>query len=272
MMDYRSSIAFIGGGNMAEALAAGIVRARIVEAESIIISDPVPERCTYLGKQYGFTTTDRNTRAAVAGGTVFLAVKPQVLPEVLKEIAPSIGNDQLVISIAAGITIELLEKSLSGGVPVVRSMPNTPALVGNGATVISPGHSVHADMTHWAVEIFQAVGTCHVLPEDLLNAVTGLSGSGPAYIFRMAEALIEAGMSVGIPADESAGLVKQTIMGAARMMMETEKSPTQLREMVTSPGGTTMAGLGALEEGDFGETVVEAVMAATWRANELGKK
>jgi pyrroline-5-carboxylate reductase len=269
-MDYRSSIAFIGGGNMAEALAVGIVRARIVPAESIIISDPIPERCTYLLQQHGLTTTGRNAQAAVAGGTIFLAVKPQILPEVLQEIGPSIGTDQIVISIAAGVTLEFLEKSLPD-VPVIRSMPNTPALVGNGATVISPGKCVHADMTHWTVELFQAVGTCHVLPEDLLNSVTGLSGSGPAYIFRMAEALIEAGMSVGIPADESAGLVKQTILGAARMMMETEMSPTQLREMVTSPGGTTQAGLAAMDEGDFGETVVEAVMAATERAKELGK-
>jgi len=269
-MDYRSSIAFIGGGNMAEALAAGITRAGIIPAESIIVSDPVPERCTHLLQQHGFITTHSNTKAAVAGGTIFLAVKPQILPDVLQEIAPSIKDEQLVISIAAGITLGLLEGSLPG-VPVIRSMPNTPALVGCGATVISPGQEVQADMTHWGVELFRAVGTCHVLPEDLLNAVTGLSGSGPAYIFRMAEALIEAGMAVGIPAEESAGLVKQTILGAARMMMETEKDPTELRRMVTSPGGTTEAGLAAMEEGDFGETVVEAVMAATKRAKELGK-
>ena len=269
-MDYRSSIAFIGGGNMAEALAVGIARARIIPAESIIISEPVPERCSHLQERHGFTTTDRNTQAAIAGGTIFLAVKPQILPDVLKEIAPSINAEQLVISIAAGTTLKMLQSALPE-IPVIRSMPNTPALVGSGATVISPGQSVHADMTHWAVELFHAVGTCHVLPEDLLDAVTGLSGSGPAYIFRTAEALIEAGMSVGIPAEESAGLVKQTIMGAARMMMETEKSPTELLEMVTSPGGTTEAGLTAMEEGDFGETVVEAVMAATKRAKELGK-
>lgn len=269
-MDYRTSIAFIGGGNMAETLAGGIVRARMVTADSIVVADPVPERCVLMGQKHGFTTTGKNTQAAVAGGTVFIAVKPQVIPEVLEEIAPVIKPDQLVISIAAGITLDYLKKSLSG-IPVIRSMPNTPALVGSGATVISPGQNVPVDMTHWAVELFQSVGTCHILPEELMNAVTGLSGSGPAYIFRMAEALIEGGMSVGIPAEESAGLVKQTILGAARLMMETEMSPTELREMVTSPGGTTMAGLAALEEGDFGETVVEAVMAATVRAGELGK-
>lgn len=269
-MSYKSSIAFIGGGNMAEALAGGIARARIIPAESVIVSDPVPARCEHLRNQHGLTTTDKNIQAAVAGGTIFLAVKPQVLPDVLDEIAASVNPEQLVISIAAGVKLELLENALPG-VPVIRSMPNTPALVGSAATVISPGRHVPADMTHWAVELFHAVGTCHVLPEELLDAVTGLSGSGPAYFFRMAEALIEAGMSVGIPAEESEGLVKQTILGAARLMMETEKSPTELREMVTSPGGTTMAGLGALDEAGFGETIVEAVMAATERAKELGK-
>lgn len=269
-MEYRKSIAFIGGGNMGEALAGGITRAGIVPAESIIVSDPSAKRCALLSREHGFTTTDNNTQAAVAGGTVFLAVKPQVLPAVVDEIASSVTADQLVISIAAGIPLQFLERSFPGK-PVVRSMPNTPALVGCGATVISPGKDVPAEMTHWAVELFQSVGTCHVLPDHLMNAVTGLSGSGPAYIFKMAEALIEAGMSVGIPAEESAGLVKQTVLGAARLMVETEKSPTQLREMVTSPGGTTMAGLAALDERDFADTVVDAVMAATRRAKELGK-
>lgn len=270
-MDYRNSIAFIGGGNMAEALAVGITRAGILPAESVIVSDPLPERCTFLFQKHGFRTTDSNTKAAAAGGTVFLAVKPQVLPGVVAQIAPFINNRQLVISIAAGITLELLEKSLPG-VPVIRSMPNTPALIGSGATVISPGQEVHADMTHWAVELFHAVGTCHVLPEDLLNAVTGLSGSGPAYVFHMAEALIEAGTAVGIPAEESEALVKQTILGAARMMLETGKSPGELREMVTSPGGTTEAALKKMGDSGFTRNVVEAVTTATNRARELGKK
>lgn len=269
-MSYRSSIGFIGGGNMAEALISGIIRAGIVPGESILVSEPLNERSGRLREKHGVTTTENNRQAAVAGGTLFLAVKPQVIPDVLKEISSSVREEQLVISIAAGITLEVLERTLPA-VPVIRSMPNTPAQVGSGATVISPGRGVHADMTHWAVELFHAVGTCHVLPEDLLDAVTGLSGSGPAYIFRMAEAMIQAGMAVGIPAQESAGLVKQTIMGAARMMLETGKDPSELREMVTSPGGTTQAGLAELEEAGFSETVVEAVMAATKRARELGK-
>jgi pyrroline-5-carboxylate reductase len=270
MMDFKSSIAFIGGGNMAEALAGGIVRAGIVQADSIIVSDPVASRCEYLKNTYGFKTTPGNIQAALAGGTVFLAVKPQIMQEILEEISSTLCEGQLVISIAAGITISWLEEHLPGA-PVIRSMPNTPALVEAGATVISPGSQVHADMTHWAVELFHSVGSCHVLPEKLMDAVTGLSGSGPAYIFRLAEALTEAGIAAGIPDEQSGELVRQTILGAARMMVETGETPTRLREMVTSPGGTTQAGLGVLDKADLDRIIKEAVMAATDRAKELGK-
>jgi pyrroline-5-carboxylate reductase len=270
-MDFKSSIAFIGGGNMAEALAGGIVKAGIVPADSIVISDPLEARCEYLKSQYGFKVTSENKQAALACGTLFLAVKPQVMEGILEEISSTLCEGQLVISIAAGITIANLEGLLPGA-PVIRSMPNTPALVGDGATVISVGNEVHQDMTHWAVELFHAVGSCHVLSEELMDAVTGLSGSGPAYIFKMAEALAEAGISVGIPAEQAGELVRQTILGAARMMMETGKSPTELREMVTSPGGTTQAGLAALDKAGFDKVIAEAVKAATKRAKELGKR
>jgi pyrroline-5-carboxylate reductase len=270
IMDYRRSIAFIGGGNMAEAIAAGIVRAGVVPAEAIFVSDPDPERCEHLRDDHGFNITYENPSAVSEGGTLFLTVKPQVLSGVLEEISGLVMPEQLVISIAAGVTLKSLE-TLLPGIPVIRSMPNTPSLLGAGATAITTGSAVETDMTHWAVELFHAVGTCHVFPEDLMDAVTGLSGSGPAYIFRMAEALTEAGKQVGIPEDKAADLVRQTILGAARMMCETDNTPTHLREMVTSPGGTTQAGLKSLDEGGFEKVVMEAVRAATKRAKELGK-
>jgi pyrroline-5-carboxylate reductase len=270
-MDYKSSISFIGGGNMAEALAVGIVRAGIAQADSIIISEPRPERCEHLRQIHGFNVTCENRQAAVSGGTVFLAVKPQVLPYVLDEISGSFQLKNLVISTAAGITLGFLEKHLKG-IPVIRSMPNTPALIATGATVIAPGSHVQTDMTQWAVELFQATGICHVLPEDLMDAVTGLSGSGPAYLFLMAEVLVEAGKALGIPVEQASDLVKQTILGAGRMMTETGKTPDELREMVTSPGGTTEAALKSMEEAGFEKIVVEAVKAATKRARELGKE
>ncbi|MDT8396808.1 MAG: pyrroline-5-carboxylate reductase [bacterium] len=269
-MNFKNTISFIGGGNMAEALAGGIVRAGIVPAGSIMISDPLVPRCEYLKNTYGFEVTSGNRQAAVAGGTIFLAVKPQVMQGILDEISGTLREGALVISIAAGITISFLEGNLPRA-RVIRSMPNTPALVGAGATVISPGSHVHADMTRWAVELFHAVGSCHVLPEELMDAVTGLSGSGPAYIFRMAEALTEAGVAAGIPVQQSGELVRQTILGAARMMVETGQTPTRLREMVTSPGGTTEAGLAELGKAGFVEAVVEAVLAAAKRAGELGQ-
>ena len=270
-MDYRTSIAFIGGGNMAEALAMGIVRAGIVPAGSITISDPGPERCEHLGKTFGFNVVHENRQAVEAGGTIFLSVKPQVLPDVVKDVSDVLRAGQLVISVAAGVTLDFLENRLPG-IPVIRSMPNTPALVGAGATVIAPGKRVHPDMVQWSMELFHAAGTCHVLSEELMDAVTGLSGSGPAYIFRVAEALIEAGVAVEIPREQASDLVKQTILGAARMMTETDDSPARLREKVTSPGGTTEAGLRSMDEAGFEKIVVEAVTAATKKAKDLGKK
>jgi pyrroline-5-carboxylate reductase len=270
-MDYRSSIAFIGGGNMAEAIAGGIARAGIVPADSIFVSEPDPDRCEYLRSTHGFNVTSKNSHAALGGGTVFLTVKPQVLPGVLEEVSGHITPEQLVISTAAGVTLETLEAGLPG-IPVIRSMPNTPALLGAGATAIAAGTAAQTDMTRWAVKLFHAVGTCHLLPEDLMDAVTGLSGSGPAYIFRMAEAMTEAGLAVGIPVEQAGELVKQTILGAGRMMTETGETPTRLREKVTSPGGSTQAGLKTMDEAGFEEIVVEAVKAATRRAGELGKK
>ncbi len=269
-MAYRRSIAFIGGGNMAEALAAGITRAGILPASSIVIAEPLEDRRHYLAATYGFSTTPDNHEATAASGTVFLAVKPQILRHLVEEMAPSLQGTQLVISIAAGITLSFLESMLPG-IPLIRSMPNTPALLGCGATAVSAGHLVQPDMTHWAVELFHSVGTCHVLAEELMDAVTGLSGSGPAYIFRLTEALTRAGAEVGIPEDQSCELVKQTILGAARMLTESGKSPAELRKMVTSPGGTTEAGIRALADGGFEETLVKAVKAATRRAEELGK-
>ena len=256
---------------MAEALAVGIVRAGILQVDSIIIAEPRPEQCEYLRTTYGFNVTCENRQAAVAGGTVFLAVKPQVLAHVLEEIAGSLQPGQLVISTAAGITLDVLEDQLKD-IPVIRSMPNTPALIGEGATVIAPGSKVQTEMTHWAVELFQATGICHVLPEDLLDAVTGLSGCGPAYFFLMAEALIEAGKAARIPEEQVSSLVKQTALGAARMMTEAGKTPTELREMVTSPGGSTETAIKSMEESGFTEIVMKAVTAATKRAKELGSK
>jgi pyrroline-5-carboxylate reductase len=268
---YRKTIGFIGGGNMAEALAGGIIKAGICEPLKIIISEPAAHRRDYLSRTYGVRVTPDNTVPVKVSGTIFLATKPQVLPEVLEEIKDLPAPKQLIISIAAGITLSYLEGLLPRS-PMIRSMPNTPALIGCGATVVAPGAKVSAEMTRWAVEIFHSVGTCLVLPGSLMDAVTGLSGSGPAYVFRMAESLIEAGAGAGLPEEAAVELVKQTILGAARMMIETDKEPGELREMVTSPAGTTEAGLRAMAAAGFEKAVKEGVNAAVERSKELGKR
>ncbi len=269
-MDFTKSIAFIGGGNMAEALAGGITRSGILPPGSIVLSHYRAQRREYLRETLGFKVTPDNAEAVKTCGTIFLSLKPKVIPEVLEEISGVFQQGQLVISIAAGITLSFLESRLPG-IPVIRSMPNTPALIGSGATVIVPGTFVRPEMIEWAVELFKCTGACQVLSEDLMDAVTGLSGSGPAYIFRMAEALTEAGISLGIPGEKASALVKQTILGAARMMMETEDAPARLREKVASPGGTTEAALKSLEEDGFEEIVKKAVTTAAGRSRELGK-
>jgi len=255
---------------MAEALAGGILRSGIAQPSSIILSNRRPERRQYFSQRYGFKVTGDNAEAVKSCGTVFISVKPQVVPPVLKEISPSLDPGQLVISIAAGVTLNFLESRLPG-IPVIRSMPNTPAMIGAGATVITPGALVGQPMTEWAARLFRGAGTCLVLPEQLMDAVTGLSGSGPAYIFHMAEALTEAGASLGIPRQQALELAKQTILGAARMMTETEDGPERLREKVTSPGGTTEAALRSMDQAGFVRTIVEAVAAAARRSEELGK-
>ena len=202
---------------------------------------------------------------------VVLAVKPQVLPEVLAEIAPAASPDRLFISVAAGITCETIESALGGTATVVRAMPNTPALVQAGATVLAPGqHAGQADLD-LARCIFEAVGIVEVLTESQMNAVTGLSGSGPAYVFVILESLADAGVKVGLPRPIALKLAAQTVMGAAKLLLDTNGHPGQLKDMVTSPGGTTIAGLHALEQGGLRTTLISAVEAATQRALELGK-
>lgn len=255
---------------MAEALAGGIIRAGICDGLNITISEPRADRRDFLAKTYGVRVTEDNRVPVKISGTIFLATKPQVLPEVLAEIREIPAPRQLIISIAAGTTLSFLEKILPRS-PVIRSMPNTPALIGCGATVVVPGSRVNAEMTHWAVEIFHSVGSCLVLPESLLDTVTGLSGSGPAYVFRLAEVLIREGTAAGLPEEAAAELVGQTILGAGKMILETEISPRELRGMVTSPGGTTEAGLKAMAEAGFEDAVRAGVRAAVERSRELGK-
>ena len=257
---------------MAEALIRGLVRGGHVAANRITASGPRKERLDHLAWSYGITVTGDNKELARTAGVVVLSVKPQILDKVLREVSDQIPAGALVVSIAAGIDTESIERRLAEGVRVVRAMPNTPALVGAGATAVAAGTHASLDDLATAKAMFDAVGITVVLDESHLDAVTGLSGSGPAYIFLILEALSDAGVKVGLSRRNSQLLAAQTVLGSAKMLLETDEHVGRLKDMVTSPGGTAIAGLHTLEQGGLRTTLINAVETATKRARELGNK
>lgn len=263
-------LSFLGGGNMAEAIVRGLIRSGTAPADRITMTGRRADRLDELSKGYGVHVTRDNAAAAASADVVILSVKPQAMVEMLDQVASSIGPGQLVISVAAGVPMAALERKLGPASRVVRSMPNTPALVGQGACAIAGGkHATPADMD-LAKQLFDAVGLTVVVEEYLLDAVTGLSGSGPAYLFLIIEALSDAGVKVGLPRRTAQQLAAQTVMGSARLQIETGIHPGQLKDQVTSPGGTAIAGLHTLEAGGLRTTLINAVESATHRARELG--
>ncbi|MBN2568517.1 MAG: pyrroline-5-carboxylate reductase [Deltaproteobacteria bacterium] len=269
-MIQGKKLGIIGGGNMGEVLVSGIIMRKLLGAEYINVSDVDLNRRTYLADKYGIATTESNKDAVNGSDVVILAVKPQNMGEVLSGIANSLAASTLVISIAAGITTKFIKDQLGEEIRVIRVMPNTPALVGEGATAIAKGsHATDEDMGV-ALQIFDAIGISVTVKEELLDAVTGLSGSGPAYVFSIIEALSDGGVKMGLARDISLKLSAQTVLGAAKLCLESGKHPAQLKDMVTSPGGTTIAGLKALEDGKLRATIMTAVESATRRSMELG--
>jgi pyrroline-5-carboxylate reductase len=257
----------VGGGRMGEALLTGLLASGWADAADVAVVEKLADRRSALTNQFpGVAILDAPEKA---DGAV-VAVKPDDVEPVCASVAAA-GCGR-VLSIAAGVTIARLERALGGDVAVVRAMPNTPALVGAGAAAIAPGTHASDDDLGWAESILRAVGTVVIVPEKLLDAVTGLSGSGPAYVFLVAEALIDAGVLAGLPRDTSAILATQTLLGAARLLTETGDGPEALRAAVTSPGGTTASGLRALEHAGVRAAFLDAVMAATERSKELGAR
>ncbi len=265
-------LALIGAGNMGEALVRGLITANLVKAQNVVATAPRAERRAELEKVYGIAAMADNVAAVKDADIVLLGVKPQILSKVLEQIAPAVTQSKpLILSVAAGFTIDSIEQRLGEGARIVRAMPNTPALVGFGATAIAMGiHTSTEDLAH-AQAIFQAVGFVTVVDESLLDAVTGLSGSGPAYVFMIIEALADAGVKVGLPRRQAQALAAQTVLGSAKLLLETGLHPGVLKDQVTSPGGTAIAGLHTLEQGGLRTTLINAVQAATERSKELGK-
>ena len=263
-------ITFLGGGQMAEALIGGMLAAHIAEPASIVATDPIAGRRDVLKARFGIQVEGLNTAAARSADIVVLAVKPQAMPGLLAEVGPLLAG-KLVISVAAGVTIAWIRERIAPPRGIVRAMPNTPALVRAGATALAFQADLAADDVTAARVLFEAVGSVVSVEERLMDAVTGLSGSGPAYVFVAIEALADGGVKMGLPRAIAELLATQTVLGAARMVLESGEHPARLKDQVASPGGTTMAGLHQLEAGGIRSCLMAAVEAATKRSEELGR-
>ena len=267
-MSGHASVAILGVGAMGNALLAGLLRAGW-DSEDISLGTRRAEKVEELARRTGCHVTLDPTEAIRGRQVIVVSVKPRDVEALLQSLAGKVESGQLVLSLAAGVTTETFENHL-GDVPVIRAMPNTPALVGEGVTGIAAG--AHAGLSEFdlAREVLDAVGSVRMMDESLLDAVTAVSGTGPAYVFLLAEALIEAALREGIPRDIAERFVNQTIRGAGHLLTGTGKSPTELRSQVTSPGGTTAAAMHVLEERGFRAIVEDAVRAAAKRATDLG--
>jgi pyrroline-5-carboxylate reductase len=270
-MPSKLTIGFLGAGKMATALAKGFVRADLVTAKQIIGSDPSEAARAAFARDIGSKTTAFNSEVAQFAQVLLLAVKPDQVGNVLNEIREDITGKHLIISIAAGVPLAKLEHALPAGTRIIRVMPNTPALVGASATAFALGKSALGQDAAVAQELFSSVGDAYQLKESLLDAVTGLSGSGPAYVYLVIEALSDGGVASGLPRDVATRLAAQTVLGGAKMVLETGQHPGALKDMVASPGGTTIEGLHELEKGKLRATLINAVRAATEKSRKLGQ-
>jgi pyrroline-5-carboxylate reductase len=264
-------VGFIGSGNMGEALIKGLTVANVVPGEMIWASDVRGDRLKELGRTYGIQLAPDNLQLVREVDVVIMAVKPQIMAPVLREIAPVFSRRKLMISLAAGVSTETIRGSLGKDGRLIRVMPNTPALVLEGVTAIAKADGLEPEDMDVAGEIFSAVGRVVVLDESLMDAVTGLSGSGPAYVAVVIESLADGGVKMGLDRTTAMTLATQTVLGAAKLLLETRLHPGALKDMVSSPGGTSIAGVAALEEGGIRTTFIKAVERATQRSKELGR-
>ena len=263
------TIGFVGAGQMATALAKGLLKAGTVSAGSIVACDVVPSAGQRFVEQTGARVVASNLDVARDARVLFLAVKPQQMSTILEDLRGSIRPDHLIISIAAGVSLKSMGAGLGPDARLIRVMPNTPCLVGCGASAFSRGSKATPDDAALVQQLLSTVGIAVEIPEKLLDAVTGLSGSGPAYVYQVIEALSDGGVRMGLPRDVSTRLAAQTLLGAAQMVLSTGQHPGSLKDAVTSPGGTTIAGLHELERGGLRGILMNAVEAATVRAREL---
>src|ERR1039458_6389577 len=270
-MDTKMSVGFLGAGTMATALAKSFVHSGLVAAKDVIASDPLEAARTSFGKAVGGKTTTSNVTVVKTAEVVILAVKPDPGAGVLAEIRGHFTENHLLISIAAGVPIARLETELQTGARLIRVMPNSSAVVNAAVSAYAPGKSALPADAELAQKLFSSVGVAFPIKEYLLDAVTGLSGSGPAYVYMFIEALSDGGVATGLPRAIATKLAAQTVLGAAKMVLETGLHSAQLKDMVASPAGTTIEGIHELEKGRFRGTVISAVRAGTERSKKLGQ-
>lgn len=264
-------LGFIGGGNMGGALIKGLIAAGLLRPNQILVHDVDRKRLQELELSYGVKAVERLSDLAAASTIVVLAVKPQVMSRVVSDLKGRLRHRPLIISIAAGVAIDTISRSLDEDLAIVRVMPNTPALVQQSASALARNAAVNEQQMEQALKLFEAVGVAVAVEEKLLDAVTGLSGSGPAYLLQFVESLIDGGVLMGLPRPIARQLVVQTVLGTATMMLETGRHPAELKDLITSPGGTTITGLQVLEAAGLRGAVMDAVEAATLRSRELGR-
>ncbi|KAH7618716.1 hypothetical protein Ndes2526B_g05633 [Nannochloris sp. 'desiccata'] len=270
-MAEGKKIGFIGAGQMAEALARGFINAGIAHPGDIRATDPMEVRKEVF-RSFGAVAVDSNAEVVAGSDVVFVAVKPQYVAVVLQEVRPQLQPNTVVVSIAAGVTLQTLKEAAGADSRVIRVMPNTPCLVGETAAAMCLGGNADDGDAELVRKLFSSVGTIYRVDEKLLSAVTGLSGSGPAYVFVMIEALADGGVRAGLPRDIAQQLAAQTVLGSAKMVLETGKHPGVLKDMVTSPAGTTIAGVHELEKAGVRAAFINAVNAAASRADELANQ
>jgi len=269
-MASKLNLGFLGAGKMATALAQGFVNAGLVAAKDISASDPFAAARDSFAREVGAKILASNAEVVKTAPVLILAVKPDQVAGVLAEIRDQFSERHLLISIAAGVTLAKMEAALPAGARVVRVMPNTPALVGASASAFALGKTASPSDAELVQKLLSAVGVALQVKEGLLDAVTGLSGSGPAYVYQFIEALSDGGVASGLPRDIATKLAAQTVFGAAKMVLETGQHPGALKDQVTSPGGTTIEGIHELEKGKLRGTVMSAVRAATEKSKKLG--
>jgi pyrroline-5-carboxylate reductase len=265
-------LGIIGAGKVGEALAVGVAKCGLVRSEDIILSVRTEAHRAALEAKTGIRAVLDNREVASVSDVIVVAVKPKTVADVIAQIAPELGPDKLLISTAAGVSLGLLESVAPKGVPVIRTMPNMAVGIGEGMTVLSPGSKVGEADLAWATELFRSVGRALVLDEQHMDAVTGLSGSGPAYVYIIIESLADGGVKLGLPRDVAIELASQTVLGAARNVLITGEHPAKLKDEVTTPAGTTIDGILELEAGGLRLTLINAVVKAAERSAQLMKK